>query len=321
MRPQTTIATAILLLAALTATPARAAEPLAPRAESPSPRFNRLHDYEEMTGILRAYARAYPEWVKLESIGKSLEGRDIWLLTVNNPATGPDRSKPAMYIDGNIHANEVQGAETALYTVDFVLANYGRLDRVTELADRIAFYVIPMVNPDGRARWFTGPSTAHFPRTVMVPVDDDRDGLVDEDGYDDLDGDGVITQMRKKVALGEGSHRLHPKDPRIMVAVEPGELGDYRLPRQRRHRQRRRRPSQRGPGRVRRPEPDLGLLLDAALRPGRRGRLPAPDPRDPLDRPLGPRPPEHRRRPELSQQRPDDPPRSGSEAPAALPGT
>ncbi|HUP42108.1 MAG TPA: M14 family metallopeptidase, partial [Thermoanaerobaculia bacterium] len=232
MRQQTmTIATALLLLAALAATPAplagQPAEPLTPRGEAPSPRFNRLHDFEEMTEILRAYARAYPEWVKLESIGKSIEGRDIWLLTVNNPATGPHRSKPGMYIDGNIHANEVQGAETALYTVDFVLANYGRLDRVTELADRIAFYVLPVVNPDGRARWFAGPSTAHFPRTVMAPYDDDRDGLVDEDGYDDLDGDGIITQMRKKVALGEGTHRLHPKDPRILVPVEPGELGDY----------------------------------------------------------------------------------------------
>jgi hypothetical protein len=233
MRQQTTtITTAILWGAALglaAAAPARAAEPLTPRGDAPAPGFNRLHDYPEMTEILRAYARAYPEWVKLESIGKSIEGRDIWLLTVNNPATGPDRSKPGMYIDGNIHANEVQGAETALYTVDFVLANYGRLDRVTELADRIAFYVVPMVNPDGRARWFAGPSTAHFPRTVMVPVDDDRDGLADEDGYDDLDGDGVITQMRKKVAPGEGTHRLHPKDPRILVEPEEGELADYRL--------------------------------------------------------------------------------------------
>lgn len=231
-RPQPKPTTALLLGAALAlalaaAPAARAAEPLQPRGEAPAAAFNRLHDYEEMTELLRAYARAYPDWVRLESIGKSLEGRDIWLLTLNNPATGPDRGKPAMYIDGNIHGNEVQGAETALYTVDFVLANYARLEAVTELADRIAFYVVPMVNPDGRARWFGGPSTPHFPRTVSVPVDDDRDGLVDEDGFDDLDGDGIITQMRKRVAPGEGTHRLHPKDPRILVPVEPGELGDY----------------------------------------------------------------------------------------------
>ncbi len=219
----------LLAVAPPVAAAAAAARPIEARGEAPHPRFDRLYDYPEMTGLLQGYARAYPDWVKLESIGKSLEGRDIWLLTLNNPATGPDLAKPAMYIDGNIHANEVQGAETALYTVEFLLANYGKLDRVSELLDREAFYVIPMVNPDGRAHWFTGPSTPHFPRTVMVPVDDDRDGVADEDGYDDLDGDGVITQMRKKVPLGSGTHRLDPKDPRLLVAAESGELGDYVL--------------------------------------------------------------------------------------------
>ncbi|HEX6199151.1 MAG TPA: M14 family zinc carboxypeptidase, partial [Thermoanaerobaculia bacterium] len=191
------------VLAAILAIPASAAEPLQPRGgEHPTPGYNRLHDYDEIVDAMRAYARAYPEWVSLESIGKSIQGRDLWMITLDNPATGGDLDKPAMYIDGNIHANEVQGAETALYTVDYLLRNYGRLDRVTELLDRVAFYVLPMVNPDGRALWFEGPSTPNFPRTVMVAVDDDRDGQADEDGYDDLDGDGVITQMRKKVPMG-----------------------------------------------------------------------------------------------------------------------
>jgi hypothetical protein len=224
--PVLTLTWALLIL---TAGAASAATPLKAKGEAPSPRFDRLYDYDEMSALMHSYARAYPEWVHVESIGKSIEGRDLWMLTLNNPATGDALSKPAMYIDGNTHANEVQGAETAIYTVDFLLANYGRLDAVTELADRVAFYVLPMVNPDGRAHWFAGPSTPHFPRTVMVPVDDDRDGLADEDGYDDLDGDGVITGMRKKVPMGEGTHRLDPKDPRIVVPVEEGELGDYRL--------------------------------------------------------------------------------------------
>lgn len=206
---------------------AAAAEPLKPAARPPEPPFNRLSTYEEVTGYLKGYAAAYPEWVKLESIGKSIEGRDMWLLTLANPATGPELSKPAMYVDGNIHANEVQGTEAVVYAIDFLLASYGRLDRVTELLDRAVFYFVPMVNPDGRARWFAGPSTPDFPRTVMVPIDDDRDGLTDEDGYDDLDGNGVITLMRKKVPLGEGDYRLHPKDPRILVEVEKDELGDY----------------------------------------------------------------------------------------------
>ncbi len=216
---------ALLLLVG--SVPAFAANPLTPASTPPSPRFDRLHDYDEITSFLKGYAAAYPQWVKLESIGQSIQGRQMWLLTITNPATGAASTKPAMYVDGNTHANEVQGTEAVVYTIDFLLGNYGRLDRVTELLDRVTFYMVPMVNPDGRARWFQGPSTPDFPRTLMVPVDDDRDGRVDEDPYDDLDGNGVITQMRKKVPMGQGDYRLDPKDPRILVPVEKDEMGDY----------------------------------------------------------------------------------------------
>jgi len=203
------------------------AQPLTPTGTPPAADFNRLHTYEEIAGYLKGYAAAYPGWTKLESIGKSIQGRDLWMLTITNPATGNELSKPAMYIDGNTHANEVQGAETALYTVDFLFKNYGRLDRVTDLMNRATFYVLPIVNPDGRTLWFKGPSNPDFPRTVMMPVDDDRDGKFDEDGFDDVDGDGYITDMRKKVPMGQGTHRLDPKDSRLLVPIEPGELGDY----------------------------------------------------------------------------------------------
>jgi len=228
MRPRTILTVLGALALAATLPPAaRAAEPLQPKGNAPVAAFNRLHPYEEIVDLLKGYAAAYPQWVKLETLGKSIQGRDMWLITLNNPATGPDLSKPAMYIDGNIHANEVQGAETALYTVDFLLKNYGKLDRVTEMMDRAAFYIVPMVNPDGRALWFKGPSDQDFPRTVMVSVDDDRDGKADEDSFDDVDGDGYITGMRKKVPMGQGTHRLDPKDPRILVEVLPDELGDW----------------------------------------------------------------------------------------------
>jgi len=204
-----------------------AAEPITPAETPPEPTFNKLSDFDDITALLKGYAAAYPNWVKLETIGKSTEGRDMWLLTLNNPATGNVLSKPAMYVDGNTHGNEIQGTEATLYTIDFLLKNYGRLDRVTELLDRASFYFVPVVNPDGRADWFAKPATANYPRTVKTPVDDDRDGLVDEDGFDDLDGDGIITQMRMKVPLGQGDYRLHPKDPRILVPIEKDEQGDY----------------------------------------------------------------------------------------------
>jgi Zinc carboxypeptidase len=229
MRPRASriVLGALALLAAASPSLLQAAEPLRPQGTPPAPAFNRLNTYEEITGYLKGYAAAYPKWAKLESIGKSAQGRDMWLLTITNPGTGPELAKPAMYIDGNTHANEVQGAEAALYTADYLLKNYGTLPRVTEMLDRSVFYILPMVNPDGRTLWFKGPSDQDFPRTVMVPVDDDRDGLTDEDGYDDVDGDGYVTTMRKKVPMGQGTYRQNPKDPRILDEVKPGELGDW----------------------------------------------------------------------------------------------
>jgi hypothetical protein len=231
MRPRIPrlVLTTLALLAAVSPSADMAADPLRPQGNPPAVGFNRLHTYEEIVGILKGYAAAYPQWARLESIGKSGQGRDLWMITLTNPATGSDLSKPAMYIDGNTHANEVQGAEAALYTVGYLLENYGKLPRVTEMLDRSVFYILPMVNPDGRTLWFKGPSDADFPRTVMVPVDDDRDGQADEDGFDDVDGDGYITEMRMKVPMGQGTHRLDPKDPRLLVEIKPGELGDWTL--------------------------------------------------------------------------------------------
>ncbi|MBZ2183960.1 MAG: hypothetical protein K7J46_04555 [Bryobacter sp.] len=200
---------------------------LKPKLTPPDPNWDRLYPNAQILEMMRGYQRAYPEWVKMESLGKTSAGGETWLLTITNPKTGPADSKPAVYIDGATHANEIQGTEVCMYTVNFVLKNYGKLPRVTEFLDRGTLYVIPMMNIDSRERWFTQPATPNFPRTLPVSIDDDRDGAKDEDGFDDLDGDGEITMMRKKVPLGQGNLKLHPKDSRLLVPVEPNELGDY----------------------------------------------------------------------------------------------
>lgn len=205
----------------------QAPKPLEAKVAPPDPQWDRLYANDQIMEFLRGYAKAYPEWVKLESIGKTGLGGDTWLLTITNPKTGPAESKPAVYIDGATHANEVQGTEVCVYTIGFLLKNYGKLPRVTEFLDRSTVYAIPMMNYDSRDMWFKRPSTPNYPRTLPAHIDDDRDGEADEDGYDDLDGDGEITMMRKKVPLGQGNFRLDPKDPRILRPVGPGELGDY----------------------------------------------------------------------------------------------
>src|SRR6185436_11288057 len=135
--------------------------------------------------------------------------------------------KPAMYIDGNIHGNEVQGGEAVAYTAWYLCHQYGRLDKVTELLDRTVFYLIPTINSDGRDRWLYRPQNPHTSRSGLRPEDNDRDGLVDEDDYDDLDGDGSITQMRIKDP--NGRFRPHPDFPELMVQVAEDERGEYTM--------------------------------------------------------------------------------------------
>ncbi|MCK7499570.1 MAG: hypothetical protein MZW92_61105 [Comamonadaceae bacterium] len=90
-----------------------------------------------------------------------------------------DRARPAMYIEANIHGNEIQGGEVCLYTIWYLMENYGRIDDVTRLVDERVFYIIPTVNPDGRQYFMEGPGGNA--RSGHVPVDDDNDGLFDED--------------------------------------------------------------------------------------------------------------------------------------------
>ncbi|HET6202402.1 MAG TPA: M14 family metallopeptidase [Planctomycetota bacterium] len=189
--------------------------------------FNRFYDYDELVGQFRRLHEAYPDLTRLEAIGRSYEGRDLWVLTIANRRTGPEKEKGAMWIDGNVHGNEVQGGEAALYAAWYLLDNYGRLEKATELVDERVFYVLPSQNPDGRAWWFAAANHPHSSRSGKRPVDDDRDGVADEDGPDDLDGDGNLCQMRKRVP--DGTHRLDPDDPRVMVPVEPGKTGDWIL--------------------------------------------------------------------------------------------
>ena len=186
--------------------------------------FNRWHDVAELKSDFEKLEKAWPKFLKLSSLGKSHGGRDIILMTVNNPDTGPEMNKPAMYIEANVHGNEIQGAEVSLYTVWYLMENYGRIDQITKLVNERVFYVVPTVNPDGRDHFLKG--TGAGSRTGHVPVDDDNDGQADEDGDDDLNGNNVIEQIRKYVP-GEGNLRKNAQDPRILEPVPAGQTGDY----------------------------------------------------------------------------------------------
>jgi hypothetical protein len=190
--------------------------------------WNRYYDHAGLANILSRLHEAFPELTRLYSIGKSTEGRDLWCLEVTARHVGnPDR-KPGMYIDGNIHGNEIQAGEVVAYTGWYLCHQYGRLDKVTSLLNDYVFYLVPMVNPDGRDFWLHDRDGAMSGRSGSQPTDNDRDGVCDEDDCDDLNGDGVITQMRIKDP--HGRYKRHPDYPEyLMIRAKDDEPGEYTL--------------------------------------------------------------------------------------------
>jgi hypothetical protein len=187
--------------------------------------FNRYYSYEQLVDFMYDFEREYPNLVTTEVIGKSQEGRDMVLVTINNPETGADTEKPAMWIDGSIHANEIQASEVCLYTIWYLTKSYGSNEMLTEIMDRTAFYILPVVNPDSRVYWFEEPSTPNSSRANKRPIDSDRDGLYDEDPPNDLDGDGSITAMWMQEPGGRW--RRSTTDPRVFERVGPDEEGGW----------------------------------------------------------------------------------------------
>jgi hypothetical protein len=202
----------------------------APADVKVSARWNYYRDYAQATGLLKQIAAAHPEICRLESLGTSFGGREMWVLTITNQAKGDEaaeRRRPAMWIDGGIHANEVQAVDVVLYTAWYLTESYGRNEFVTRLIDERAFYLMPMMSPDSRDAHMYSPNTTNSPRGGQRPVDDDRDGQFDEDPADDLDGDGSITQMRVRDPLGRWKE--HNDYPQLMVRTDADEAGGFRL--------------------------------------------------------------------------------------------
>ncbi len=190
-------------------------------------RWNKYHDYAEATELLQNLAQAHPDLCQLQSLGKSFGGREMWVLTITNTKQGKEDEKPAFWIDGCIHANEIQATEVVLYTAWYLAESYGRSPQVKKLLDERVFYLMPIMSPDARDAHMAKANTTHSPRSGLRPVDDDRDGRTDEDGADDLDGDAHITQMRIKDP--NGRYKPHDDYSDLLVPVEGDERGSYTL--------------------------------------------------------------------------------------------
>jgi murein tripeptide amidase MpaA len=192
----------------------------------PEVRFDTYYRYQDLTRILHEYAEEAPQLVRLESIGQSYEGRELWLVTVTNFEAGEAKEKPALWVDGNIHATEVAPSSACLYLLNHLVTAFGSDPDLTRCLDTRTFYICPRVNPDG-AEW----ALADKPKIIRsstrpYPYDDEPiSGLVMED----VDGDGRMLMMR--MPDPNGAWKVCPEEPRLLVRRDPTETGGeyYRL--------------------------------------------------------------------------------------------
>jgi len=189
--------------------------------------FKHYHTSAEVEWWMKKWAAEKPDLVDLYVVGKSFGGRDILQMTLTSKKTGKDTDKPAAFIEGGRHSGEISGTESTLYLAWHLLENYGKDAVITKILDEKAIYLKPLNNPDGSDMYRL---TAQSNRSSVRPVDDDGDGLFDEDPPEDINGDGYITQLRKFVGAGKGNAVVDTMDSkgRLMRMVPMGQ-GDYMM--------------------------------------------------------------------------------------------
>jgi len=234
----------ILMVLAVAAAAGFLGTPLSAASKAPIS-FDVWHSYTATAKYLKDVAAAYPEITSLIEIGRSTMSRPIYVLVVSNMKTGttvdaqvplrnpraegvknvvpmkPYMGKPGHFICGATHGNEFTGTEVCLYTIDKLVSGYGTDKDITALVDAKAFYILPVLNPDGL---YNSLEKGISQRANIMLRDDDGDGKVNEDGPDDLNGDGFVTQFRYKDP--NGMFVQNDADPRLMIRIRPNEKTD-----------------------------------------------------------------------------------------------
>jgi hypothetical protein len=188
------------------------------------------HKPADLGALLKAFPVQYPKLAQLTSLGKSAGAREIPILRIagtGSPSGPAPEARPAILVAANLEGKHVIGTEAALRLAEKLLAGYAKDKKIAALLDARTIYVAPLLNPDGAEVFFAPLRSDRF--SNAHPVDEDADGSVDEDGFEDLNKDGLITQMRVKDP--EGKWISDPKEPRLMRLADPkkGEKGLYKI--------------------------------------------------------------------------------------------
>jgi len=106
------------------------------------------HTYDEMVSELENLTAAHPDILRLESIGKTYEGRDLWSVKLSDNVS-LDEAEPNITILGGIHAGELIGVEVALHILRSLVENYTTNSTIGWYVNGTQLWFVPMINPDG----------------------------------------------------------------------------------------------------------------------------------------------------------------------------
>lgn len=181
---------------------------------APDVQFGHFYSYEEIDGFSQALANAFPDLCRVESIGQSLEGRDIHLLILTDFASGSPKERPGYVIHAGIHAHELASAHAALHIAKRLLEDHAH----NGLLSRVTFFILPRLSPDG-SEFCLRTSTRIRSRTDFCNRDSNT--VYPED----VNGDGQILTIRQEHPDGE--FVVDPADPRLLVQRRSDSPGPY----------------------------------------------------------------------------------------------
>jgi hypothetical protein len=184
------------------------------------------YDYKALRKHLVSFAKQYPNLVRVDSMAQSIDKRKVWVVEVGKGAEDNRKKRPAILVVAGIEGNDLTGSSIAVSWLDQLIKQYRTDVKIAELLETTTIYIIPRLNPDAAEQFFIEPKIESSANNK--PVDDDHDGLVDEDGPEDLNEDGLITWMR--VEDKEGNYILDPADKRLLMEADrlKGEIGAWR---------------------------------------------------------------------------------------------
>ncbi len=186
---------------------------------------HRYVSYDELTAQVQSWARHFPEIAHLDSLGRTEEGRELWVMTVGPE---PERTRPAVWADGNMHANELAGSSVALAIAEDAIRQHLISDRslhnlssrAQERARAVLFHIMPRMSPDGAERIL---KTGAYVRSV--PRDKRPNRAHPRWRCGDVDGDGLALTMRREDPTGE--YVESPEFPGLMLLRELDDDGPF----------------------------------------------------------------------------------------------